>query len=223
MKLHRNAMLAAAAATALAVAGCSSESKNSEQTGMGAAQVEQGQTRSASGLEPSSQSIAVRSGVPGGVGVQTYEQTATVSKIDKETRKLTLTKHDGTQTTVKCGPEVENFEQIQLGDKVKATLTEQLVVFVRESGEPAPSSDTATPVAVAPAGSKPGVLMADTEEITGKITAVDLQNHKATVQFPDGHARTFKVRQDVDLSKEKLGDTVVLRSTETMAIRVEKP
>jgi len=223
MKLHTNAMLAAAAATALAVAGCSSESKNSEQTGMGAAQVEQGQTRSASGQEPSSQSISVRSGVPGGVVVQTYEQTATVSQIDKETRKLTLTLHDGTQTTVKCGPEVENFDQIQLGDKVKATLTEQLVVFVRERGEAPPSPDTANPVPVAPTGAKPGVLMADTEEITGKVTDIDIQNHKATVQFPDGRAKTFRVRQDVDLSKEKIGETVVLRSTETMAIRVEKP
>jgi hypothetical protein len=189
---------------------------------MGAAMTEQGQTRSTSSQEPTSEAMTLRRGVPGGVVVQTYDQTATVSKIDREARQLTLTQDDGTQTTVKCRPEVANFDQIQLGDKVKATLTEQVVVSVGQVGEAPPSSGNTT-VTVAPPGAEPSAMVTDTEQITGKITAIDLQNHKATVLFPDGHAKTFKVRDDVDLSKQKIGAPVVISSTETMAMRVEKP
>ena len=215
MKLQTIAKLAAAAA-ALAVAGCSSESN----TGMGAAKGEQGQMRPMPSQQASSESMAVRPGVPGGVVVQTYDQTATVSKIARETRRMTLAEPDGTQINVKCGPQLANFDQIQVGDKVSATLTEQLVVFVRNSGE-APTSTGRSTVDLAPVGADP--VVADTEEISCKVTGIDLPNHKATVQFPDGRTKTFKVREDVDLSQEKVGENVVLRSTETMAIRVQRP
>jgi hypothetical protein len=215
MKVQTTVMLVAAAATVLVVAGC-----KSQQTGMGAAEAEQGQMRSMPSQHPSSETIATRPGVPGGVVVQTYDQTATISQIARDTRRLTLTQSDGTKITVKCAPQMANFDQIQVGDKVNATLTEQLVVFVRNSGEAPASTDTTT-VDLTPVGAYP--LVADTEEITCKVTAIDLPNHKATVQLPDGHAKTFKVRDDVDLSQEKIGENVVLRSTETMAIRVQRP
>src|ERR1035438_6553446 len=62
---------------------------------------------------------AIQPGVPGGVAVQTYKETATVTGIDKATRKVTLVTKDGTKSTVKCGPEVANFAQIEVGDQVK--------------------------------------------------------------------------------------------------------
>ena len=43
------------------------------------------------------------------------------------------------------------------------------------------------------------------------------------IQMPDGTTKTFTVRQDVDLSKRSVGEEVVFRFTEAMAIRVEKP
>ena len=46
---------------------------------------------------------------------------------------------------------------------------------------------------------------------------------QATLQFEDGSTRTVAVRPDVDLGKRKVGDTVVLRLTEALAMRVEKP
>ena len=165
---------------------------------------------------------AFQEGVPGGVMVGTYQETATVTAIDAANRKVTLVGRDGSTTIFKAGPEVRNFDQIRVGDQVKATVVEQLVVFLRKDGTP-PSDGQASAIAVAPKGAKPGVLMADTVEVTATVKSIDLKHHKATLQFPDGKSKTFAVRPDVDLTKVKLGEEVVMRATEAMAIVVEKP
>ena len=76
---------------------------------------------------------------------------------------------------------------------------------------------------MAPVGAKPGVWVANTDEVTAKVTAIDLKHHKATLLFPDGSSRTFKVRPDVDLARQSVGQEVVIRKTEAMAVTVEKP
>src|SRR5690349_23991940 len=129
--------------------------------------------------------VAMKPGVPGGVAVGTYQETATVSAIDKEKRKVTLTTADGHKTTFTAGPDVVNFDQIQVGDQIKATVTEQLAVFVAAEAPPQ-SQGVATMVALAPAGAKPGGLVADTVQVKAKVTAIDLKKHKATLEFPDG-------------------------------------
>jgi Cu/Ag efflux protein CusF len=165
---------------------------------------------------------AIQPGVPVGIRVDTYKETATVTGIDKATRKVTLVTKDGAKSTVKCGPEVANFAQIEVGDQVKATVTEQLVVFVRQPGEPA-GDGAASVVALAPIGAKPGGVMANIEEITAKVKAIDLKHRKATLLFLDGTSHTFKVRPDVDMTKHAVGDEVVFRATEAVAVSVEKP
>jgi Cu/Ag efflux protein CusF len=165
---------------------------------------------------------AVQPGEAGGVSVQTYKETATVTGIDKATRKVTLVTKDGTKSTVKCGPDVANFAQIEVGDQVKAAVTEQLVVFVRKPGEPS-GDGAAGVVALAPIGAKPGGVIANTEEITAKVKSIDLKHRKATLLFPDGTSHTFAVRPDVDMTKHAVGDEVVFSTTEAVAISVEKP
>jgi hypothetical protein len=66
-------------------------------------------------------------------------------------------------------------------------------------------------------------MVLNTVQVTAKVTAIDLKNHKATLQFPDGTTKKIAVRKDVDLTKQKVGDEVVLRCTEALAISVEKP
>ena len=65
--------------------------------------------------------------------------------------------------------------------------------------------------------------MANTVQVTAKVKAIDLKHHKATLQFPDGTTKTFAVRKDVDLTQRQVGEKVFIRSTETLAISVEKP
>jgi hypothetical protein len=59
--------------------------------------------------------------------------------------------------------------------------------------------------------------------VTATVTAIDLQSHKATLRFPDGSTRTVAVRRDVDLTKRHVGEEVVIRITEMLALDVQKP
>ena len=161
-------------------------------------------------------------GVPGGVLTEQFKETATVTAIDPATRKVTLVDKNSTQVSFIAGPEVANFAQIQVGDQVKATVTDRVSLFVPKPGESA-ADLAAGVVALAPLGEKPGGLMADTVQFTAKVTAVSLWHHTATLQLPDGTSKTFKVRPDVTLTKETVGTEVVVRTTQAVAISVEKP
>lgn len=84
-------------------------------------------TSSTPGVETTS-GAAYQQGEPGGVVVETHKMTATVTGIDADNRKVTLVTPDGKKTTVKCGPEVINFDQIQVGDQLKIRVTQELAV-----------------------------------------------------------------------------------------------
>ena len=161
-------------------------------------------------------------GVPGGGVVATYELTATVAALDKAARKLTLVDANGIKTTVKVGPHAVNFDQIRVGDRLDITAARELVVSVAGPGE-SPSDHGAQLVALAPKGAMPGGLVAETTQVTARVTALDVARHQATLQFEDGTTRTVAVRPDVDLGKRKVGDQVVIRLTEALAISVKKP
>ncbi|MCG3149092.1 MAG: hypothetical protein PCFJNLEI_02551 [Verrucomicrobiae bacterium] len=165
---------------------------------------------------------AYQEGVPGGLIARTVKTSATVTRIDATTRKVTLVGRDGKEFTVKAGPEVSNFAAIQVGDNVTATVTEELVIFLKGKYEPIPDDGRAVAVAVAPSGAKPGGVLADTVQVTATVVGLDLNRHQAKLQFPDGTIKTIGVRQDVDLRQRKIGEEVVLRSTEVVAILVEK-
>ena len=54
----------------------------------------------------------------------TVEGTAIVRSVDAETRKIVLDNEETGQTeTIVAGPEILNFDQIEVGDTVKAIYT----------------------------------------------------------------------------------------------------
>ena len=162
-------------------------------------------------------------GVPGGVLVNTHEVNAKVVEIDHAKRTATLKDAEKGKTfTVKASPEAVNFDQVNVGDMVNFTLTEELVVYLDEEGA-STSEVTSGVVATAPKGAQPGGFIAGTRQVTGTVTAIDLKKRSATLEFKDGRTETFQVRKDVDLTKRKVGDRVVFRLTEKIAISVEKP
>ena len=165
--------------------------------------------------------MAYKEGVPGGVMVDTVTVSAEVTAIDAVNRTATLQEPDGETFTVTVGPEAVNFDQVRVGDTVKATLTEALVVFLDEEGAAAPDGAAAM-VALAPKGAQPGGVVAQTVQVTATVAAIDTANRTATLQFEDGSTQTFPVRDDIDLSQRKAGEKVVFQVTEMIAIDVEK-
>jgi hypothetical protein len=153
--------------------------------------------------------------------VDTFTTTATVVAIDVAKRKVRLVFPDGKKTTYKAGPEIVNFDQIQIGDQVRATLTEEVAVFIGHGSSA--SATGATGVALAPVGAKPGGVLVDTMQLTAKVTAVDAMSRKVTLELPDGTSKKVKVGKKVDLAAVMPGDNVTVQVSEGLAITVEKP
>lgn len=165
---------------------------------------------------------AYQHGVPGGVVVETYDLTARVTDLDSRGRKVTLLTRDGRKTTVKCGPEVVNFDRIRVGDELNLTVTSELAVAMANANA-ASTDGGAAMVLLAPEGGRPGGFMAETVQIVATIVAIDLGKHRVTLEFSDGSTRLVTVRKDVDLTRRHVGEEVVIRVTETVAVSVDKP
>jgi hypothetical protein len=160
---------------------------------------------------------------PGAVLAETVTVTATVDAVDAAKRTVTLKLSDGATKTVKVGKDVKNFDQIKAGDKLKATYYESVAVFVRKSDEK-PMADEIQTVRVAPKGARPGIVLSDTSEITAKVEAIDYKNRTVTLIGPEGRSGTFTVDRRVKrFMAVKVGDELVVRVTDAIAVAVEAP
>jgi len=166
-----------------------------------------------------SRSAVVAQGVPGGIIVDQERVEATVIALDPAARTFTLQDSEGNRRTVKAPPEMRNYPELEVGDKVTATLEVQRAIFLREKGETA--QEGSAMMLTPPSGSKPGLLVASTQEIIAVIEAIDKAAHTATLRFPDGSSRTFQVRPDVEIKPEYLNQQVVIREDSQLAVEVK--
>ena len=63
-------------------------------------------------------------------------ETGTVEAIEASTRTVTLKKADGTYVTTVAGPDIKRFAEVKVGDKVNARYYENVVVRLKQPGEP---------------------------------------------------------------------------------------
>ena len=158
----------------------------------------------------------------GAIEVGAITKTANVTAVDPAKRTVTLVNPDGITNTYELGKNVRNFDQIKVGDEVKATLLEAVAVAVSKSNAPPDASGRGL-VAVAPKGAMPGVIVAKTRQITAKIVSVDPQARTVTVEGPAGGTPTIRVGPKVNLNGLQKGDDVTLRVTDALALGVERP
>ncbi|WP_271408162.1 hypothetical protein [Pseudomonas sp. Q1-7] len=201
---HSNRIPALLIALSL-LAACSSQAENNE--GLNAT---------------TSTAEAYASGVPGSVISETERISAVVTAVDQQKRTFTLKDDQGHHQTFNAIPEMRNFSQLKVGDRVNAVVTHERVIQLRAPD--APMEDGAAGlVASAPEGGKPGMLVANTVEITAVIKAIDTTQHTATLAFADGSRKVVRVRPDIELKPSYLNQEVVIRMTSALAISVEAP
>ncbi len=153
--------------------------------------------------------------------VDTFKATATVTAINPKTRKLGLRTSDGRRTTVTCGPDVRNFSQIKVNDRVDLSIAEEYAVFLGQ-GKPT-SAAAAALVGRAPLGAKPTSVVVETVEVNCKVRAVDPSSRKVVLELPGGSMKTVKADTRVDLSHVKFGSNVTVQHTEAIAVSVGAP
>ncbi|MEE2733354.1 MAG: hypothetical protein VYA55_21215 [Pseudomonadota bacterium] len=169
------------------------------------------------------ESVVVEPGVPGGIGSRIMTLTAEVEAINHKKRSVTLVDAEGNRQTLTVGPEVANLDQVEKGDMVQVAYAEELLVYVKEPGDPETDAmDADAVVATAPEGDKPAGLAAGSVQVTATISAVDQKSHTAILMFPDGEKRMVPVRDDVEIKPEYVGREVVIRISKAFAMSVDK-
>jgi hypothetical protein len=159
---------------------------------------------------------------PGVAVVDEISGTATVEAIDAPNFMVTLKLADGTVQTYAVDRAARNLDQVKVGDRVKATHVESVALYVRKSNEK-PTAGQVRTVQLAAKGSKPGIIVTKTTEITARAEAIDYAKRTVSLKGPRGNTVTYGVDKSVkNFRNVKVGDELVLRVTDVMAIVVEK-
>ena len=148
-----------------------------------------------------------------------YDATATVAAINQDTRQFVLQFQDGSTTTNIAGPELINFDQVKAGDRVKARIGEEYAIFLIKNGQP-PTAASSVLFAGAAKGENPAGLMVTTHDVSALVLEADRSYRLLTLKFADGHIKTFKVPLPFTLERVEPGDNVVVRMTDTVALRL---
>jgi len=167
-----------------------------------------------------SATVCAQDGVELGDGVVL---TAEVVGIDVVDRTLTLLGDDGNVVEVEVGKDARNFDQIEIGDKVKAVYYESIALYIGKPGEK-PDVTSGLVTARSPKGDMPGGVAIESVTATAIIEKIHEKKRKVTLKLPDGKKKTIKVDKSVKgFDSLKVGASVNVVYTEALAISVEKP
>ena len=147
-------------------------------------------------------------------------ETGVVEAIEAQSRSVTIRKADGTVVTTVAGPDVKRFNEVKVGDRVKARYYENLVIRVKAPGEPAVDTDVKD--AVASGQGLPGGTKARQRTLTCTITDIDMNTPTITFTSANGWKYTSKVRDKSALAKVKVGDKVDIIWTDALLVSLER-
>ena len=149
-------------------------------------------------------------------------ESFTIEAIDHATRVVTLKDKDGLYDDIVCGPEVQRFDQLKVGDKVTFRYHESVVSAVHKApAGAAPKAPASANAAVTrnPDG-KPGGTVAAQMSAIVTIAAIDAKTPAVTITNAQGHKMSFKVENAKNLDGYKVGDKVEITYTQALAVSV---
>jgi hypothetical protein len=140
------------------------------------------------------------------VEVESVKDPATVLGIERVATPptISLTCSDGATRAYTVGPKLKHFDQLQVGDTVKAKVNENLTIYALANGT---------------------LLNGTTGEALGvnaRVMLVDPSYRLLTLQFTNGQRDTVKVAFNTDMRKMEPGDSVVVKPLDVRTIKIEK-
>lgn len=155
---------------------------------------------------------------------EVVEASATVEAIDTTTRRVRLKGPEGRSMIVQAGPEVRNFDQVRVGDRVVVRYTEAMGAEVVKPSSAVGSTQPTVTTERAGAGARPGG--SEAVSLKGVVKVVSVDAAKGVVEFVgvDGAMRRVRVadpRAQEFVRGLKPGDAVQVTFTEAIAVSVE--
>ena len=152
-------------------------------------------------VQPKGPARLIQAAVP----VVSVKDDATVQSIDAAQGVIVLKFADGLTATVKSAPDLKNFSKVGAGNTVKATVAQDLSVYVLINGE-APGPD-----------GKPVPVRTD-----ARVLEIDPAYRLLTVEYANKSVEVLKVPLGTRLSEMEAGNSVMIETKELRAIKIRK-
>ena len=152
---------------------------------------------------------------------QLYE--GEVLKTDPKTRTITFKNKEGESKFV-AGPEITNFAQIKVGDRVNVTYeTAVAIELIKTKSTGIRSKVETSSVTNSKPNEKPSELIANTTTIIADIVGVDRDKKLVSVKGPSGKVTTVTVKNPALLADVAVGEQVKVVYFDAMAASITTP
>lgn len=167
-----------------------------------------------------------QSGMKGGsesmLQAQKTSASATVMKVDKANRQLTLKTDDGKTMTVSVPAGVQRLNEIKVGDHINVDYYEAVALSLNKPGAAKGGEETRV---MRGAGKLPNGMIA--KKVSGTVTVVnvDTSNNMLTVRRPNGDMETIHVTDpqlQSQLASIKEGDKIHATYTQAAVVTVTR-
>jgi len=147
--------------------------------------------------------------------------TATVEALDTTARTITLRDAKGQVDTYSVSPDVKRLNEFRIGDTVKMTYYESVVLRVRKPGDTGPAAGADVALSRGP-GTLPGATLSVQDTVTVTVKAIDPALPSVTVTTSDGHTITRKVENKKNIEGLKAGDRIDITYTRAVLADLER-
>jgi hypothetical protein len=172
-------------------------------------------------VDPADGGATIVATAPGkGVAERVAQVTASVEAIDSATRTVTLKGAGGDTFTVLVGPEVRNFDRIQVGDLVVVRYLEALTLELKKRGTALRARTDRDVTDRAPPDERPARVNAHEVHVVADVIALDPTTQTVRLRGPT-RVVDLRVYDPEQFKLVAVGDQVEATFTEAMAISVE--
>lgn len=146
-----------------------------------------------------------------------------VTKIDTKNRVVTFKNKDG-ELDIVAGPEVKNFAQIKVGDRLDVQYALAVAIeLVKTKSNDVRGREVTTDTQTAPAGNKPGMVKTNIVKTTASVVAIDQKKQIVSLKGPKGNVVNVKVENPALLKGITTNDQVYVTYAEGVAAVVSVP
>ena len=172
-------------------------------------------------LDPAGGGATIVATPPGtGVAERVAQISASIEAVDYAKRIVTLKGPGGDSVTLEIGPEVQNFDQIRVGDLVVVRYLEALALELKKRGTAKRERTDSDVTQRALPGERPARIDAQEVHVVTDVIAVFPQTQIVRLRGPT-RVVDLRVRDPEQFERVAVGDQVEATYTEAVAISVE--
>ena len=147
---------------------------------------------------------------------QTVTIAGTIETIDQSKRAMNIKTADGKFVAVNVPENVKRFDQLKVGDKIKATYNNYVIVRLKPAGEAAVDTADTTTTMGKSSGSKAMV-----RTMTATIDSIDKSASSITFVGPNEWKYSRRVVDPTVFDQVKVGDRIDITWNTVLTVSVE--